>query len=155
MDGYEEGLKSFMRSHGIKAEHHHFEESCYSVEEAARAARADPLDFVKNICMLDSGGGVLIAIVKGEDRASTSRVAKALGLEERPRVAGPDEIPEMTGYPCGGVPSFGFEATFLVDPRVMEKGAVWTSGGSENSLVRIRPREMLRANQGRIARVRK
>jgi Cys-tRNA(Pro)/Cys-tRNA(Cys) deacylase len=155
MDGHEERLRAFMKGHGIDAEHRHFGESCHSVEEAARAAGADPLDFVKNICMLDSRGRVVIAIVKGEDRASTSRAARALGLDERPGIAELDEILEKTGYPCGGVPSFGFDATFLIDPRVMEKEFVWTSGGSENSLVRIRPQEMLRANQGRVVRIRK
>lgn len=154
-DQYEERLKAFIREHRIKAEHLHFEQSCHSVEEAARAANADAADdFVKNICMIDAQGALIVAIVKGEDRASTDRVAKALGIE-RPRTATPEEILEKTGYPCGGTPSFGYPTTFLIDPRVMEKEMVYSGGGSENALVKIAPTELQRANDGQIVRVRK
>ena len=74
---------------------------------------------------------------------------------ERPRIATPEDILQKTGYPCGGTPSFGYDATFLVDPRVMEKEIIYTGGGSENSLVRISSIELLRANEGKIIRVRK
>jgi prolyl-tRNA editing enzyme YbaK/EbsC (Cys-tRNA(Pro) deacylase) len=95
-----------------------------------------------------------VAIVKGEDRASTSNVGKILGIE-RPRTATPKEILEMTGYPCGGTPSFGYNATFLIDERVMEKEVVYTGGGSENSLVKIATKELQKANNGKIAKIRK
>ena len=74
MNEFEERIKAFMTENKISAEHHCFEQSCHSVEEAAVAAKADPLDFVKNIVMFDSSGKPIVAIVRGEDRASTSRV---------------------------------------------------------------------------------
>ena len=70
-------------------------------------------------------------------------------------MANPDEILEATGFPCGGVPSFGYDATFLMDSRVMEKESVWTGGGSANSLIKVSPEEMKKANAGKVARVRK
>lgn len=154
MNEYERRLKLFMRDHSIRGEHLSFEQSCHSVQEAAKAADADIEDFVKNICMIDAQANIIVAIVKGEDRASTKRVGKTLKIE-RPRIATPQEILEKTGYPCGGVPSFGYKAAFLIDPRVMEKKVIYTSGGSENSLVKISPKELQRANKGEILRVRK
>jgi|SRR3989339_16560 len=151
---YEQKLKNYMQEHKIDGEHLSFKQSCHSVEEAARAANANVTDFVKNICMIDSSGNLIVAIVKGEDRASTDRVSKALSAE-RPRTANFDEMLEKTGYPCGGIPSFGYNAIFLIDPRVMEKDSIYTSGGSENSLVKISPKELQRANNGQITRVRK
>src|SRR3989344_8002158 len=133
---YEEKLKKYLKDNNIKAEHITFNSSCHSVEEAAKAANANTDDFVKNICMIDSNGNLIIAIVKGEDRASTSRVEKALNIE-RPIVATPEEILKKTGYPCGGTPSFSYNAKFLIDPKVMKKEQVYTGGGSENSLVKI------------------
>ena len=97
--------------------------------------------------MTDAQGRVIVAIVKGEERASTSRVAKALQTE-RVRAMTPDEMLTKTGYPCGGTPSFGFAATFLIDPRVMQKDKVYTGGGSETALVRVSPQALLRANGG-------
>ncbi len=154
MRDYEEKLKRIIEERGIDAEHLSFDKYCRSVAEAAKTVGAEPEDFVKSICMVDGDGGVIVAIVKGEDRASTSRVAKALGTE-RPRVASPDEILGLTGFPVGGTPGFGFDARFLVDPRVLEKDRVYLGGGSERSLVRMSTRELVRANGGRVVRVRK
>ncbi len=154
MREYEEKLKRIIEEHGIDAEHLSFDKYCRTVAEAARAVGAEPEDFVKSICMVDGGGGVIVAIVKGEDRTSTSRVARALGIE-RPRVASPDEILGLTGFPVGGTPGFGFDARFLVDPRVLEKERVYLGGGSECALVNMPTRELVRANGGRVIRVRK
>ena len=154
MNEYEEKLKAHMRRDNVGGEHLSFGKSCHTVKEAARAANADIEDFVKNICMIDAQGSFIVAIVKGEDRVSTSRIGEALNID-RPRVATPGEILEKTGYPCGGVPSFGYKATFLIDPKVMMRDAVYTSGGSENSLVKISSVELQRANNGRIVRIRR
>lgn len=153
-DVYEDKLKNYLTTHNVTSEHLHFEQSCHSVADAADAAGAEPSQFVKNICMITEDGELVLAIVKGEDRASTSRVAKALQIE-RPRLATESEILERTGYPCGGTPSFGFVATFLVDPRVMEEDIVYTGGGSEYSLVKIATHELTRTNKATIVRVRK
>jgi prolyl-tRNA editing enzyme YbaK/EbsC (Cys-tRNA(Pro) deacylase) len=154
MNVYEEKLKEIIRKNNIQAEHLSFEHSCHSVEEAANAANVASEDFVKNICMIGSDGNLIVAIVKGEDRASTSRVATALSIE-RPRIANPDEILEKTGYPCGGTPSFGYEAKFLIDQKVMDKEVVYSGGGSQNSLVKISTKELQKASDGIVVRIRK
>jgi len=154
MDAYEEQLKRFIETNGITAEHLSFAQSCHSVSEAAAAVGTGPENLVKNICMTDAQGTVIVAIVKGEDRASTSRVAKALETEQV-RTMLPEEMLDATDYPCGGTPSFGFSATFLIDPKVMEKDEVYTGGGSATSLVRVSPQALLQANGGQVARVRK
>lgn len=154
MNEYEEKLKAFLQKNHIQGQHLSFQQSCHSVGEAALAAHVSPLDFVKNICMIDASGNLIVAIVKGEDRASTTRVGEILKTL-RPRTATPEEILEKTGYPCGGTPSCGYPATFLIDQRVMEMETVYTGGGSENSLVKISPQEIQKANQGQVVRVRK
>lgn len=151
---YEKKLKDYMINNSVAADHLHFDKICHSVQEAADAAGATPDDLVKNICMVDDKGNLIVAIVKGEDRVSTSRVGKALKIE-RPRIATEEEILEKTGFPCGGVPSFGYHATFIVDPRVMEKEYVYSGGGSEYSLVRMSSQELTRVNSAIITRVRK
>jgi len=151
---FEDSLRHYMRQHQIQATHLSFDVPCHSVAEAAAAVRAAHTDFVKNICMIGEDGRLIVAIVKGEDRASSKRVGQALGIAP-PRLAAPDEIEALSGYPCGGTPSFGYSAVFLVDPLVLENEVVYTGGGSETSLVRIAPQELLRGNGGRVARVRK
>ena len=154
MDLYEEKLKSFIKGNFIHAEHFSFNQSCHSVEEAAKAANADADEFVKNICMINQKGDLVVAIVKGEDRVSILRVGAILGVD-KPRMATPEEILQKTGYPCGGTPSFGYDAIFLIDERVMEKEMVYAGGGSESSLIRISTMELQKTNHGRIVKIRK
>jgi prolyl-tRNA editing enzyme YbaK/EbsC (Cys-tRNA(Pro) deacylase) len=154
MDSYEEKIKKYIKDYHIKAKHLSFKTSCHSVGEAARTVNASAEDLVKNICLIGKEGNLIVAIVKGEDRASTKKIGKALGIE-RPRTANPQEILEKTGFICGGVPSFGYLATFLIDRKVMEKEVVYSGGGSEKSLIRISPQELQKANQGQVVKIRK
>ncbi|MFE6707644.1 aminoacyl-tRNA deacylase [Bacillus thuringiensis] len=154
MSPYDLKIKEYLNQTKINAEHLILNESCHSVEEAAKAVNAYKEEFVKNICMMDQNGDLIVAIVKGEDRASTSRISKALDIA-RPRLATENEVLEGTGYPAGGVPSFGYRAKFLIDPRVTELTYVFTGGGSPNSLVKITVEDLLKVNNGLVVRIRK
>jgi prolyl-tRNA editing enzyme YbaK/EbsC (Cys-tRNA(Pro) deacylase) len=154
MSQYEEKLRVYIKEHEIDAELLTFDQSTHSVADAAAAVGAEPEDFVKSIAMIGPDDQLIVAIVKGEHRASTSRVSKALGIE-RPRVAEPDEVLAKSGYPVGGTPAFGYDATFLIDPKVLEKDKVYSGGGSEEALTLMNPEEMQRVNGALIARVRK
>jgi Cys-tRNA(Pro)/Cys-tRNA(Cys) deacylase len=151
---YEERLSNTIQEKGIHGELRVYSQSCHSVAEAARAAGVTHADFVKNVCMVSEDGALIVAIVNGEDWASTSRVAKLLGAGNV-RIASPEEILERTGYPCGGTPSFGYEACFLVDDKVPAMAVVYTGGGSERALVKIDPHDLIAANGAQIARIRR
>lgn len=118
-------MAAYIADHSIDCEHLVFENSCHSVAEAAETAGVSVDLLVKNICMIDQDGKLIVAIVPGMQRASTTRVGKALSTE-RPRTATPEEILATTGYPCGGTPSFGFEAIFLVDSQILEQDTIYT-----------------------------
>ncbi|MGI6085871.1 MAG: aminoacyl-tRNA deacylase [Acetivibrionales bacterium] len=151
---YEDKLKLYISNNNVMAKQLVFKETCHSVQEAAAAANTSPENFIKSICMIKPDGKLVVGIVKGEDRVSTSRVAKVLGVEEV-RIATPEEILDKTGYICGGVPGFGYDAIFLIDPKVMEMETIITGGGSSYSLLEISPKEMHRLNKGQVIRIRK
>lgn len=154
MEKYEKKMKKYIKENHMKAEHYILTESCHSVEEAVHAMDASLDEFVKNICLLDENESLIVAIVRGRERASTTRIGKALNIS-RPRLANELEILNHTGYPVGGVPSFGYKAIFLVDPKVTDQTHIFTGGGSPNSLIKISVEEMLKSNHGRVVRVRK
>ncbi len=154
MSSYDDKLREYISENGIDAEVISFEQSTHSVADAAKAVGAEPGDFVKSICMVTMGGKLIVAIVKGEHRASTSRVSKALGIP-RPRIAEPDEILALTGYPVGGTPAFGYDAMFLMDPKVLEKERVYSGGGSNDALTYMSTEEIKRVNEAQVARLRK
>ncbi|MFA4887038.1 MAG: YbaK/EbsC family protein [Candidatus Nanoarchaeia archaeon] len=153
MNTYEEKLKTYLKEHFIDAEYLTFTESCHSVAEAATAVRGKAEDFVKNIVLLDFENNLIIAILKGEDRADLKKI-EAL-LSKKIRIATGEEVLVKTGYPPGGVPSLGYDALFLIDEKVMEKEFVYSGGGSDHSLLKISPIEIQRINQGRIIQIRK
>jgi len=153
MSQYETKLTQYIKDNNIKAELLTFNQSTHSVAEAAAAVGAEAGDFVKSICMIGPNEELIVAIVKGEHRASTTRVSKTLGIE-RPRIANPDEMLEKSGYPAGGTPAFGYDAVFLMDPKVLEKEKVYSGGGSEQALTLMSPQEMQKANGAKVARVR-
>src|SRR5690554_5605130 len=164
MTKHENNLSAFMTLHKIQGEHLHFTTSCHTAEAAAQTAGITKEKLVKNICLLGADGKLIVGIVKGEDRISRKRVAKYLtsttGIvhETLPRIATAEEVLEKTGYPCGGVPSFGFSALFLIDPKVTAEKTIYTGGGSEFSLVKMAPAELARFHEedrsGLIVRIR-
>ena len=153
MSEYEVKLRKYIAENEIDANVISFNQSTHSVAAAAKAVGVNPEDFVKSICMIGPKDELIVAIVKGEHRASTKRVAKALNIS-RPRIANPDEILKKTGYPVGGTPSFGYQAKFLMDPKVLEKYKVYSGGGSVQSLTLMSTESMLRANRAIVVRVR-
>lgn len=152
MDPYALRLRAWIQARGVAAEHLVFDRSTRSVADASAAAGVPVDAFVKSICKRSSGGDLVVAVVKGEDRASTSRVGRVVGAPVR--LASPEEVLALSGYPVGGTPPFGFEARFLVDERVAAREVVYAGGGSDRALVRVLPGELLRANGGVVARVR-
>ncbi len=151
---YHERLRAYIDANHVQCEHLIFKQSTHSVAEAAEAAGVTPEDFIKSVCMVTKDGQVVVAIVKGEDRADRSAVQRLLGLAKL-SIASPEVMLKRTGYPAGGTPPFGFDAVYLMDERVFEKAIVYGGGGSDRALIRIVPAEMQRANGARVAAIRK
>ena len=154
MNSYEEKLKQYLVDNSIPAEQLHFSQSCHTVQEAAQAVGANVDELVKNICFIDKDENLIVAVVKGEDRVDVNKIKNALEIA-KPRPATPNEMLQKTGYPIGGIPSFGYEALFLLDPKVMEKDVVYSGGGSEHALVKISPTELIKANKAKIVDIKK
>jgi prolyl-tRNA editing enzyme YbaK/EbsC (Cys-tRNA(Pro) deacylase) len=150
---YHGRLLNFIHAHHIVCDHLVFEQNTHSVAQAAEAAGVTPQDFIKSICFATKDGHIVVAIVKGEDRADRKAVQALLNLPKL-SIASADVMLAQTGYPAGGTPPFGFPATYLMDERVFEKAIVYGGGGSDRALIRISPQEMQRANDARIVKIR-
>lgn len=151
---FEQKLLAYIHARNINCQHLVFGQSTHSVDEAARAAGATAQDFVKSVCLISKRGQVVVAIVKGEDRADRAAV-QALAGAGKLSIASPNEMLERAGYPAGGTPPFGFAALFFVDERVLEREFVFAGGGSPRALIRISPQELLRVNGGKVGAIRK
>ena len=114
--------------------------------EAAAAAMGCAADRIfKSILFQDRGGACAMAIACGSWRVD-ARALAALTGRERLRLAPPDVVLAVTGYPAGGTPPIGHRERFpiVVDRRVAEQDWGWAGGGREELLVRIVPADIVR-----------
>lgn len=146
MNQYDQKLVEFIKQNNINVEHLVFKTSCHSVEEAAISANARPEDFVKNVCVINElTNELIVCIVSGHKRLDMKKLAALIGTKKL-RMANADEILGKTGYPMGGTPSFGYSAKFFIDNEVLNKEIVYSGGGSQNSLTKCSPLEIIKAN---------
>jgi Cys-tRNA(Pro)/Cys-tRNA(Cys) deacylase len=127
----------------------------HSVAAASSELGLPPAHFIKTLVFIGPEEELILAIVKGTDRASSKRISKALEISP-PRLATPDEAVRMTGYEVGGTPPVSIQsANVLIDSNVMAMNEVVGGGGSDHHLLRISPSEILKATGGKVVRVRK
>jgi prolyl-tRNA editing enzyme YbaK/EbsC (Cys-tRNA(Pro) deacylase) len=149
-------MQEWLRRNAVQAQLTRFDQRVHSVEEAVRVSGHPVERFTKSIVMLSSDGRVIVAVVPATHRASTERVRKALALEQRPRIATPEESEALLGQRVGGnSPLNAGAATVLVDPFVLEQEWFVTGGGDDRCLVTITTEELRRAVSFREVRVRK
>lgn len=146
-------LRLFLSEHNIKADVFNLNSSCHTVAQAAIAVGCREQDLVKNICMVDPDGQLIIAIVNGVDRVDPAKVRSLLHINGL-RMASAEDVLRKTGFPAGGVPSFGYAATFVVDENAASLEEVYTGGGSAFSLIKIRMADVLRLNHAIVADIR-
>lgn len=150
--GDEARLAAWMERAGVEADHLLLDAPCHSVAAAAAAAGAPEAAFVKSLCLaVRDLDGLVVAVVPGTARADLDRVAQAVGAPAgAARMATPDEVRAGSGYPVGGVPPFGFDATWLMDPQVLEMERLYAGGGSDRALVRTTPAAVREAAGARV-----
>lgn len=127
----------------------------HSVMEASKELGKPPSHFIKSVVFTNPDEKLILAIVKGTDRASSKRITKALDIESL-RVASPEEALCLTGYEVGGMPPISISnALVLIDPNVMEMDIVVGGGGTDHHLLEIAPDEILKLTNAKITRIRK
>ena len=123
-----------------------------TVDAAAAAMGCEPERIFKSILFQDRTGACAMAIACGLWRVDARALAALVGLA-RLRLAPPDVVLAVTGYPAGGTPPVGHRERFpvVVDRRVAEQDWGWAGGGREELLVRIAPADIVRLHDARVA----
>ena len=146
-------LKQFIKDNNINAEHIRFEQSIHTVKQCVDVSGFPISQITKTMIFKAPQGKIVAAMVPAEFRVSSSRLRKATGFEDL-ELANPSESRKRTGYPVGGMPFFGYECIFVVDPRVLEQEYICTGGGSEFSITKIGTSELKRITNPIIQRIR-
>jgi len=142
-------LARYIAAHGIVAELVTPPCETPSVATAAAAMGCAPEQIIKSLVFLVNGRPYLV-IVNGDAPVSYRRLAAHFGISrKRVRMASPEEVLTLTGYPAGGVPPFGLLAPLpvLMDPGVLAQEVVYGGGGDDRTLVRISTTELQRVTR--------
>jgi prolyl-tRNA editing enzyme YbaK/EbsC (Cys-tRNA(Pro) deacylase) len=146
------GLLAWLRGRGVSAEIVAPGVPMPTVPLAA-AAIGVPLDrIVKTLLFEDRAGRHVRVIARGEDRIDGDLLAQLAGLD-RPRLAKPDVVLAVTGWPAGGVAPVGLRVpvpTWL-DAGVLAADVVWGGAGTHDTLLRIAPADILLVTGASIA----
>lgn len=125
-----------------------------TVEAAAAAMACPPERIFKSILFQSKDGRCVMAVACGHWRVDGPKLAEIAGTR-RLRLAPPDVVLAVTGYPAGGTPPIGHRERFpvVVDARVAAQDWGWAGGGREELLVRIAPADIVRLTGATVADV--
>ena len=140
-----EDLQAYMDQNGVPGEILHLAVPTPTVEAAARAVNAQNDQIVKTLVFVIRDQA-LAAIACGTAPMDRRKIAAHFDVgRKRVKLATPEQVLEITGYPAGAVPPFGHKTALptLLDPRVLENDEVYAGGGAENALVRLKSGDIL------------
>jgi len=140
-----ERVASFLRDAGAEARLEEFSAGTPTAREAAEAAGCGLGQIVKSLVFATESGELVLALVPGDRRADTEKVARAAGAAFA-RVATPEEVAEATGFAPGAVAPFPLPPGRRVfcDRTLLAHEHVWIGAGSPRHLARIAPADLLR-----------
>ena len=146
MDSPLEKLLDFCDMHKEKINRMDYDAPVRSVLEAVEVSGYPKTKFIKTVLLRHkSEGNYVIAIIIGGTKVDKKTLQEGVN-PKRWRMADPDEVLDVTGFPVGGVPpiclstSLEHATKIFVDPRVLQRDFVIGGGGTENSLLKLDPK---------------
>jgi prolyl-tRNA editing enzyme YbaK/EbsC (Cys-tRNA(Pro) deacylase) len=147
-------LESFLRAHGVDAEFIAPGMPMPTVPAAAAAIGVPQELILKTVIFANGRGTYVAAIANGPGRIDRALLSAASGIAGL-KVAPPDDVFAVTGFPAGGVAPVGLPSELVVvaDTAVASLPVAYGGGGHEELLLRISPAEIIRVNQALVAAI--
>jgi prolyl-tRNA editing enzyme YbaK/EbsC (Cys-tRNA(Pro) deacylase) len=112
------------------------EEYTGTVETAAAVLGVRPGQIAKSI-LLKAGEEYVMVVAAGDVKIKDGKLKRLLG--KKPKLASPEEVKEVTGYPVGGVCPFLLKTPvkILLDSSLRRFDVVYAAAGTANSALPI------------------
>jgi Cys-tRNA(Pro) deacylase len=137
-------LARYLSANDIDAEIVFLDEETPTVESAAAAVGVKPEQIIKSVLFVvkedEETYRPLLVVANGLSRIDYKKLAAHLEVSRRRvRIARPDQVAAITGYPVGTVPPFGHKTPLptLVEAGVMVQEEVYAGAGAINALVHL------------------
>ena len=134
---------------GLQCTIHTLPASTRTAVEAAAAVGSTVAEIAKTL-VFRAGHRAVVAIMSGDNRLDTGKLAAALG--EAVGRADADFVRASTGFSIGGVPPLGYAAPVAVfmDADLFRFAEVWAAGGSPFSVFPIEPARLRDASGAKV-----
>ena len=149
-------LQAYIKTHAMPVEIVYPPVPTPTVPDAAQAMGVQMDAIIKSVLFIIRRSEPLLVIANGERRIQQRVIAARLGVgKKQVKIAKPDQVLALTGYPVGGVPPFGHLQMLetWIDPAVLEQGVIFGGGGEESALIKLRASDLLSLTQGYIVPV--
>jgi prolyl-tRNA editing enzyme YbaK/EbsC (Cys-tRNA(Pro) deacylase) len=144
-----ERVTSYLREARAEVRVEEFPEGTPTAKDAARAVGCELGQIVKSL-VFDCGGQKVVALVPGDRRADSEKIADAAG-KPFARIAGSEEVRDATGFEPGAVAPFPLprvDAVF-VERTLLSQPVLWIGAGSDRHMAALSPTELLRLSRAR------
>jgi prolyl-tRNA editing enzyme YbaK/EbsC (Cys-tRNA(Pro) deacylase) len=142
-----ERVSAFLRQMGAEARIEEFAAGTPTAMDAAKAVGCKLGQIVKSL-VFDCGGKWVVALVPGDRRADSAKIARAAGVA-RAKIASPEQVERATGFVAGAVAPFPLPGVdrVLVDRRLLSHKRVWIGAGSPRHMAVIAPGDLVRLSR--------
>jgi Cys-tRNA(Pro) deacylase len=133
-----ERVKRVALDAGLEIEVVSFPDAVRTADQAAEAVGCDVSRIVKSLVFV-VGDEHVMALVPGDRRLDTAKLAAAAGHSEVARRASLDDVRAVTGFVAGGTPPFGHVSEIRVfsDLGLRRHDAVWAAAGTPHTVFEL------------------
>ena len=140
--------KKFLEKYDLNLVPVEHEKTTKTSAEAAETLNVELGQIAKSI-LFRCGDSYGLFVAAGDIKISDKKVKALLG-GKKAKIAKPEEVEKITGYPVGGVCPFDIEATvpIFLDHSMQRFDVVYTSAGTSHSLLPITPDQLKKVTGG-------
>jgi len=144
-------LEAFLRQAGIDGEVIRLPVGTPTVERAAGALGVTADRIIKSLLFRARDGECVLVIAAGAARVDSKKLAAVTG-KDRWRLAPPEVVQAVTGYPAGGTPPIGHATRLrvLLDAKAAALDVVYGGGGALDCMLRVRIADIRRLTDAEI-----
>ena len=144
-----ERVTDYLRSAGAEVRVEEFPDGTPTAQAAARAVGCELSQIVKSL-VFDCDGKPVVAMVPGDRRADADKIAAAAGCRFA-RIAGTEEVQDVTGFEPGAVAPFPLPRVerVFIDRTLLSHRVVWIGAGSDRHMAALSPAELVRLSRAR------
>ena len=145
------GLSAYIRQSGLDAEVIPLPVETPTVERAAEALGVTADRVIKSLLFQARDKECVLVIAAGTARVDPKKLAAVTG-RDRWRLAAPDVVLAVTGYPAGGTPPIGHATKLrvLMDTKAAALDVVYGGGGALDCMLRVRVADIRRLTNAEI-----